>query len=211
MPSSVPKIQAFLKETFTLSIQRKVPAPGSIFNLPILNQLGFMLPRYIPLGSMSVSWPAGVDKLREVRNHVTELPPTILLVSGSDDEDQNATFDVFNPKGYSDKLTACAFQLQPVYWVFCIPPGNPGNFFIQLGSGDEWPTLTSRLTAKEQDMNRHYELWVFLCAWTKWICCCCCDILRWCCEAALLWSGEGLRWTILSIDLLISRKRYCTR
>lgn len=154
MPYSVPEMQAFFKEAYLPSIQRKVPASGLLFNLPILSQLGFVLPRYIPLEGISVSWSDGVYKLRELRNHLTESPPMILLVSGSDDEDQNFTFGLFNPTGYSDEeQTACAFQLEPVHRIFRVSPGNPGNCSIQLESEGEWPTLNGRLTAKEQDME----------------------------------------------------------
>ena len=116
-------MKEFLRESFTPSAHREVPSSGSIFSLPMLSQLGIMLPRYLLLEGVSVDWTAKIDQLDlgKMKEHINQTPPMVLLVSGSS-QDQRVIFGLFYPKGYVDpEEKPCIFQLEPVHRAFWTP------------------------------------------------------------------------------------------
>lgn len=122
LPASVMETQDFFRKAYVPSIQREVPFPGYILNLPLLSQLGLMLPRWLLYEGMSVACSATIDQinLRDLRDHITQDPPVLLLVSGrSNNNQQHVTFGLFYPKGflpdgYDEELGARMFQFEPV-------------------------------------------------------------------------------------------------
>ena len=126
-------MQTFLRESFTPSAHRGAPSSGSIINLPILSQLGIMLPRYLLLEGVSVDWTANIDQLDlgEMKNHINKTPPMVLLVSGSS-QDQRVKFGLFYPRGsVGPEEKPCIFQLEPVHRAFWTPSSKE-NVSIQV-------------------------------------------------------------------------------
>lgn len=157
MPSSE-NLPTFLQEAYLLSAQRGVPTSGFIFNLPVLSQLSCMLPEDIVSGGISIAWSAKADKLHnfnDLSRHIAQSPPTILLVSGRNSQDDYLTFGLFNSKGYSDVgQKAEAFQLKPVHQVFRYYSQKSENSSIRVESmGDGKSVLAGRLTTKHQAIS----------------------------------------------------------
>lgn len=70
---------------------------GLIFNLPILSQLGFMLPLEIPQGDISVAWSAKANKIHDWSDlscRVIQSAIMILLVSGSNSQDEHMIWSI---------------------------------------------------------------------------------------------------------------------
>lgn len=125
---------------------------GLIFNLPILSQLGFLLPLEIPRVDISVAWSAKADQIHDWSDlscRVTQSAIMRLLVSGSNSQDEHMIFGLFKDSKFSQ--TVCSFQLKPVHRAFRLPPEGKENCSIQVESIEGGKSvLGCRLTAKHQ-------------------------------------------------------------
>lgn len=143
-------MQAFLRESFTPSVQRETPSSGSIFSLPILSQLGIMLPRYLLLEGVSVDWTAQINQLDlgKMKDHINQTPPMVFLVSGSS-QDRKVKFGLFYPKGCVDpEEKPCIFQLEPVHRALWTPSSKE-NVSIQVDLDENKnPLLAASITWK---------------------------------------------------------------
>lgn len=158
LPSSVVETQKFIRESYTPSLQRDAPSSGYIFSLPLLGQLGFMLPCGILRQGMSIAWSASARRdqinLCDMRDNITQHPPLLLLVSGhSNQNQQHVTFGLTHPKGFFDPnstfpMESLMFQLEPVQRVFYITSGQDNDYFIQFNMEGENPTLTCQFSEK---------------------------------------------------------------
>lgn len=152
LPASVMETQDFFRKAYVPSIQREVPSPGYILNLPLLSQLGLMLPRWILYEGISVACSATIDQmnLRDLRDHITQDPPMLLLVSGrSNNNQQHVTFGLFYPKGflpdgYDEELEPRMLQFEPVQRYF--GTHNSKDYSIQFDLEGENPTMTGQVT-----------------------------------------------------------------
>lgn len=137
-----------LKVSSKPSVHREVTLPGHIFDLPILSQLGILLPRYLVCYGISVDWTVKNDKIHlgKLENHITEKPPIVLLVSGSS-QGQKVIFGLLYPKGSTvEETEPYLFQLEPVHRVFSAPYLYRHNLSIQVYSDDDKkPTLEAAI------------------------------------------------------------------
>lgn len=146
-------MQAFLRESYIPSAHREAPSSGYIFSLPILSQLGIMLPRYLLLEGVSVDWTARINQLDlgKLKDHITQTPPIVLLVSGSS-QDQQVRFGLFYPKGsVEEEEKPCIFQLEPVHRVLRTPSSKKENVSIQVDlDKNKNPILAASITWKRE-------------------------------------------------------------
>ena len=160
LPSSVVETQEFIKKSYAPSFQREVPSSGYIFNLPLLGQLGLMLPRWVPEQGMSVAWSATRDQMNlcDMKDHITQKPPLLLLVSGRSRQDQqHVTFGFSYPKGFIPEefddefgmIKATMFQFEPVQRAFHITGGEADDYFIRVDLEDN-PTITSQISREDK-------------------------------------------------------------
>lgn len=147
-PSSVNEILKVLEVSSKPSVHREVPSPGHIFNLPILSQLGILLPRYLVDYGISVDLTVKNDEmdLGKLEKHIIEKPPIVLLVSGSN-QGQKVIYGLFYPKGSIDEeAEPCIFQLEPVHRVFRTEYLYRHGLSIQVHPNDDKkPTLETSI------------------------------------------------------------------
>lgn len=139
-------MQTFLRESYISSVHSEVPSSGNIFSLPILSQLGIMLPRYLLLEGMSVDWTASIDQrnLSKLKDHIAQMPPIIFLVS-EERQDEHIKCCLFYPKGsVKEEEKPCILQLEPVHRIFRTASSKKENVSIQVDSDNM--TLVASIT-----------------------------------------------------------------
>lgn len=141
-PSLMEEIQTVLKTAFIPSL-RDVPSLGSICTLPILSQLGIILPHELPLRGLFLELSVRHDQINpeEIKARIDKMEVlTVFLVSGNSPTGQ-VKFGFFhanhNLHGDLDIFAnTLLFQLEPIHRVFYLPCLKTRDFSIQAHSDD---------------------------------------------------------------------------
>ena len=152
-------MRAILQQISTQpSHQRQIPSSTNILSPPILSQLDVILPHYILPQNISISWSEKGDQLNldELRHHIPIQTPSILLVSGKN-EDRDVMFGIFEPAGSEDRMIQpFMVQLAPLHRVFHALSGI-AECSILLEQAEKSPTLTIELISKHDNASASHD------------------------------------------------------
>lgn len=120
--------------------RRKVLPSAYILNPPVLSQLDIMLPPII-IQNISISWSTRETHtdFSSLESHIQEQKtPTILLVSGRNQNQQRILAGIFDGKKYPYKISEkpFMFQLAPLHRIYRPLPSEAEDFMV-LGHSED--------------------------------------------------------------------------